>query len=140
MGRYLALQGEQLQRLFNRRRRFLHETQLERDGRNVLVRQKNTRRPGTTRSRFSFSNTTFIFTLFQLLLALETNNETYRRAVETFCNYAIKKQKRTPRGLIFIDPYGTLAYAANIAFVCLKVSVFLLLKIPSDCFVLFLGN
>lgn len=31
----------------------------------------------------------------------------------------MRQQKRTPKGLLFIDKFGTLSYAANVAFVCL---------------------
>lgn len=56
-------------------------------------------------------------------MALETNDTKYINDVLNFCNYSMYTQKRTPQGLVFIDAYGTLAYAANIAFICLKVNI-----------------
>ncbi|XP_025831030.1 endoglucanase 13 [Agrilus planipennis] len=58
----------------------------------------------------------------QLLLALETKRPEYNNAILNFCNFTIYDQKRTPKGLIYIDKFGTLSHAANVAFVCLQAS------------------
>lgn len=55
-------------------------------------------------------------------MALETGEMRYKDDVEKFCNFSIYNQRRTPEGLVFINSYGTLAYAADIAFICLKVN------------------
>ena len=58
----------------------------------------------------------------QILLAEATGKAEYLNAAETFCNYAFYKQKRTPKGLIYVEKMGTLSHAANIAFVCLQAA------------------
>lgn len=42
-------------------------------------------------------------------------------SVKDFCNYIVRDQKRTPLGLVFVDKFGTLSHAANVAFICLQV-------------------
>lgn len=58
---------------------------------------------------------------FQVLLAQLTGLSDYQEAAKSFCDFSIRFQKRTPKGLIFIDKAGTLCHAANVAFVCLQV-------------------
>ncbi|KAK5637982.1 hypothetical protein RI129_012277 [Pyrocoelia pectoralis] len=58
----------------------------------------------------------------QVLLAEVTGKPEYINAVETFCNYSIYQQKRTPNGLVYIDKVGTLSHAANVAFLCLQAA------------------
>lgn len=57
----------------------------------------------------------------QVLLAQLTYDEEYRKAAQAFCDHTVDNQKRTPKGLVFIDNEGTLSHAANVAFVCLQV-------------------
>ncbi|XP_044260332.1 endoglucanase A-like isoform X1 [Tribolium madens] len=57
----------------------------------------------------------------QLLLAEQTLRPEYISTIKSFCDYTIKEQVRTPKGLIFIDKSGTLSHAANVAFICLQV-------------------
>lgn len=45
----------------------------------------------------------------------------FLESVKDFCNYIVRDQKRTPLGLVFIDKFGTLSHAANLAFICLQV-------------------
>ncbi|GJQ80641.1 hypothetical protein Trydic_g9226 [Trypoxylus dichotomus] len=58
----------------------------------------------------------------QLLLAGVTKNSEYHNAIDSFCNYSMVEQTRTPKGLVFIEKLGTLSHAANIAFICLQAS------------------
>lgn len=60
---------------------------------------------------------------FQILLASITESNEYLESVRNFCDHAIEKEQRTPKGLIYIDKFGTLSHAANIAFACLNVSM-----------------
>ncbi|CAG0886958.1 unnamed protein product [Darwinula stevensoni] len=55
----------------------------------------------------------------QVLLAEITGNEKYSVAVEAFCNYVINEAPRTPKGLVFIQDWGSLPNAANVVFICL---------------------
>jgi len=59
--------------------------------------------------------------LFQALLAELTNQAEYTEAVRNFCNYNLYAQKKTPKGLLYIEKSGTLCHAANIVFLCLQV-------------------
>ncbi|KAL6256906.1 hypothetical protein P5V15_011841 [Pogonomyrmex californicus] len=55
----------------------------------------------------------------QLLLAELTELSEYQSATRAFCDFSMLQQKRTPKGLLFIDKSGTLSHAANVAFLCL---------------------
>ncbi|XP_050549210.1 endoglucanase A-like [Daktulosphaira vitifoliae] len=58
----------------------------------------------------------------QMLLAESTNQQEYIESVQNFCDFNIYSQKKTPKGLLYIDKSGTLCHAANIAFLCLQAS------------------
>jgi hypothetical protein len=51
-----------------------------------------------------------------------TNEAKYTEAIRNFCDYNLYVQKKTPKGLLYIEKSGTLCHAANIAFLCLRVS------------------
>jgi len=44
-------------------------------------------------------------------------------AAQAFCDFTVNYQKKTPKGLVYIDKFGTLCHAANVAFVCLQVAI-----------------
>ncbi|UJR38030.1 hypothetical protein I4U23_030712 [Adineta vaga] len=58
----------------------------------------------------------------QVLMAKITQQSTYRQQVESFCNYIVRQAPRTPKGLVFIDQWGALRHAGNVAFVCLQAA------------------
>lgn len=58
----------------------------------------------------------------QVLLAQLTRQREYMEAAQAFCDFTVDQQKRTPKGLVYIDKYGTLCHAANVAFVCLEAA------------------
>ncbi|XP_012224814.1 endoglucanase E-4-like [Linepithema humile] len=58
----------------------------------------------------------------QVLLAQLTGQSEYQNATRTFCNFSVREQKRTPKGLLYIDKFGTLCHAANVAFICLEAA------------------
>ena len=49
-------------------------------------------------------------------------------AAQAFCDFTVNYQKKTPKGLVYIDKFGTLCHAANVAFVCLQVTISLYSK------------
>lgn len=59
------------------------------------------------------------FVLSQVLLARLTGRSEYRNATRAFCDFSVREQNRTPKGLLYIDKFGTLCHAANVAFICL---------------------
>lgn len=59
---------------------------------------------------------------FQVLMAQLTGQPEYRDAARDFCDFSVRRQKRTPKGLLYTDKSGTLCHAANVAFVCLQVA------------------
>jgi endoglucanase len=65
--------------------------------------------------------TTFESNHFQVLLGQLTGKNEYLDAAKAFCDFTVHYQKRTPKGLVYIDKFGTLCHAANVAFVCLQV-------------------
>lgn len=58
----------------------------------------------------------------QVLLAELTKQQEYITATKSFCDFSVKRQKRTPKGLLYIDKFGTLSHAANVAFICLQAA------------------
>nr|CAD7397377.1 unnamed protein product [Timema cristinae] len=59
----------------------------------------------------------------QMLLAQLTLQPEYMEAVQNFCDFTVNYQKKTPKGLVYIDKFGTLGHAANVAFICLQISL-----------------
>lgn len=59
---------------------------------------------------------------WQVLLAQMTGQPEYQNAARAFCDFSVRQQKRTPKGLLYIDKFGTLCHAANVAFVCLEAA------------------
>lgn len=57
-----------------------------------------------------------------MLLAQLTEQYEYQNATRAFCNFSVHEQKRTPKGLLYIDKFGTLCHAANVAFICLEAA------------------
>lgn len=62
------------------------------------------------------------FVLWQMLMAELTNQAKYTEAIRDFCDHNLYVQRKTPKGLLYIEKSGTLCHAANIAFLCLQVS------------------
>nr|AXQ39856.1 beta-1,4-endoglucanase [Reticulitermes flavipes] len=58
----------------------------------------------------------------QILLAQLTRQPDYMEAAQAFCDFTVSYQKKTPKGLVYIDKFGTLCHAANVAFVCLQAA------------------
>ncbi|XP_021924915.1 uncharacterized protein LOC110832327 [Zootermopsis nevadensis] len=58
----------------------------------------------------------------QILLAQLTRQPEYMEAAQAFCDFTVNYQKKTPKGLVYIDKFGTLCHAANVAFVCLQAA------------------
>ncbi|XP_076049348.1 endoglucanase A-like [Oratosquilla oratoria] len=58
----------------------------------------------------------------QVLLAQLTNETKYKKAITSFCDYIINDKPRTPKGLVYISQWGSLRYASNAAFVCLRAA------------------
>ncbi|CAG2053697.1 unnamed protein product [Timema podura] len=58
----------------------------------------------------------------EMLLAQLTLQPEYMEAVQNFCDFTVNYQKKTPKGLVYIDKFGTLGHAANVAFICLQVA------------------
>ncbi|VVC37058.1 Glycosyl hydrolases family 9, Asp/Glu active sites,Glycoside hydrolase family 9,Six-hairpin glycosidase- [Cinara cedri] len=58
----------------------------------------------------------------QMILAQLTNQAEYIEAIQNFCDFNLNVQKRTPKGLLYIDKSGTLCFAANIVFLCLQAA------------------
>lgn len=51
-----------------------------------------------------------------------TKDQKYIGPATDFCDYMKNTQKRTPKGLVFIQEWGSLRHAMNIAFVCLNLA------------------
>jgi hypothetical protein len=57
----------------------------------------------------------------QVLLAKATNKQSYKDKVQGYCSYISTSQQKTPKGLVYIDQWGSLRMAANAAFICASV-------------------
>ncbi|ODM95820.1 Endoglucanase E-4 [Orchesella cincta] len=58
----------------------------------------------------------------QVLMYKLTKEEKYLTPATQFCDYMKNSQQRTPKGLVFIQEWGSLRHAANIAFICLNLA------------------
>nr|AXQ39836.1 beta-1,4-endoglucanase [Loboptera decipiens] len=58
----------------------------------------------------------------EVLLGKITKNSKYTDKVKGYCDWMINSQQKTPKGLIYIDTWGTLRHAANVAFICLEAA------------------
>jgi len=74
-------------------------------------------------SQISSNNLTQPCCGLQILLAQLTRQPDYMEAAQAFCDFTVNYQKKTPKGLVYIDKFGTLCHAANVAFVCLQVAI-----------------
>lgn len=54
----------------------------------------------------------------EVLLAKITNKQSYKDKVSGYCTYISTSQQKTPKGLVYIDQWGSLRMAANAAFIC----------------------
>lgn len=58
----------------------------------------------------------------QILLYAATQDSKYATAVDNFVGYVMNEADYTPKGLIYIDVWGSLRHAANMAHACAQVS------------------
>ena len=58
----------------------------------------------------------------QALMAKITNETSFRNLVQNYCGYVVNAGPKTPKGLYFINAWGSLRYASNTAFICLQVN------------------
>nr|AGP76427.1 endo-beta-1,4-glucanase 1 [Rhynchotermes bulbinasus] len=58
----------------------------------------------------------------QVLLAKLTNKQEYKDNSSSYMNYLINDQQKTPKGLLYLDKWGTLRLAANAAFIMLQAA------------------
>nr|CAH0109264.1 unnamed protein product [Daphnia galeata] len=57
----------------------------------------------------------------QVMMAKLTNDTLYKTAVKAFCDSKVN-QPKTPKGLLFINTWGSLRHASNIAYICLQAA------------------
>ncbi|CAF4058933.1 unnamed protein product [Adineta steineri] len=58
----------------------------------------------------------------QVLMAKITQQTNYRQQAESFCNHIVRQAPKTPKGLVFMDQWGALRHAGNVAFICLQAA------------------
>nr|AXQ39851.1 beta-1,4-endoglucanase [Mastotermes darwiniensis] len=58
----------------------------------------------------------------QVLLAKLTGKQVYKEKVQSFCDYMVNSQQKTPQGLVFIYDWGSLRAAANVVYICLQAA------------------
>ena len=56
------------------------------------------------------------------LMAELTGDAIYKNSLQGFCDKAVSSQTRSPNGMLFYYQWGSLRYASNAAFICLKVN------------------
>ena len=56
------------------------------------------------------------------MLSRVLGDKKYKQSAQNHCDYWVNKQKRTPKGLVFINEWASLNLAANAAFGCLLVA------------------
>jgi len=58
----------------------------------------------------------------QTLLAKIDGDAKFVNAAKTFCDWVVYNATKTPRGLVFLSPWGSLRHASNAVFVCLQAA------------------
>nr|AGP76413.1 endo-beta-1,4-glucanase 2 [Microtermes pallidus] len=58
----------------------------------------------------------------QLLLAKLANKQQYKDEIQGYVDYLVYTQQKTPKGLVFIDEWGSLRHASNAALVILQAA------------------
>jgi len=57
----------------------------------------------------------------QVLMAKLTGEDRFKTLAENYCDYVSKTAPKTPKGMVYLDQWGPLRHAANVAFICLQV-------------------
>merc|ERR1712098_149944 len=55
----------------------------------------------------------------QILLAAVTGKQVYKDRADQFCTRVLTQKQKTQDGLVFIQQWGSLRHASNVAFACL---------------------
>ena len=76
----------------------------------------------------------------QILLAQLSGMEKYIRKAKLFCDGMADLQTKTPKGLVWIQPWGSLRHASNVAFACLEAATIDHPSIDSDKYRTFAQN
>jgi len=58
----------------------------------------------------------------QVLLAEVTGDEKYKTLAKTFCDWVVNTAPKSPKGMVYLDQWGTLRHAANAAFICIQAA------------------
>ncbi|CAG2108742.1 unnamed protein product, partial [Medioppia subpectinata] len=58
----------------------------------------------------------------QVLAAEVTGDQKYKTLAKNFCDWVVYTAPKTPKGMVYIDQWGTLRHASNVAFVCLQAA------------------
>ena len=57
-----------------------------------------------------------------VLLSRILGDQKYKTSAQAHCDYWINTERKTPKGLVFINEWGSLRHASNAAFGCLLVA------------------
>jgi hypothetical protein len=57
-----------------------------------------------------------------VLLSRILGDQKYKTSAQAHCDYWINTEKKTPKGLVFVNEWGSLRHASNAAFGCLLVA------------------
>ena len=69
-----------------------------------------------------------------ILMAQLTGEQTYVDKAVSFCNKMVDSQQKTPKGLVWIQPWGSLRHASNVAFACLEAAEIKHASVDADKF------
>ena len=56
-----------------------------------------------------------------LMLELSGGEAKYKASIDAFVSYLLNDARYTPKGLIYVNKWGTLRHAANMAHICAQV-------------------
>jgi hypothetical protein len=56
----------------------------------------------------------------QVLMAQITNDQKYKTMTQTYCDWLISNATKTPKGLVYLDQWGSLRHAAGASWICLQ--------------------
>ena len=78
-------------------------------------------------SQFNLAGQTGVFSWddknvgIHVLMAELTGESVYKEPLKQFCDHAVSGQQKSPQGMLYYYQWGSLRYASNAAFICLKV-------------------
>jgi hypothetical protein len=60
----------------------------------------------------------------QVLMAKISGDEKYKTATQAYCDWVVNDAPKSAKGMVYLDQWGPLRHASNVAWICLQVYKF----------------